>query len=116
MSVKSTDYDMKVRTGHTRPIDFTLERDGAAVDVSGSSARVVRGRIKGKATTKFQGSLTFATDGSDGKVRYTPGSTDFNTAGVIYDPEIKITMSDGVEFVPDVFRVYAEEAFSAVPS
>lgn len=115
MTLKSTDGYMTIRSGHTRPIDFTLERDGEAEDVSGASPKVVRGRIQGVATTKFEVALTFVTDGTDGNVRYTPGATDFDTANVMYELEFKITLASGIEFVPDLFTIYAEEALAAVP-
>jgi hypothetical protein len=116
MTLKSTDGYMKIRAGHTRPIDFTLKRDGTAVDISGASAKVVRGRIQGVAATKFEVALAFVDDGTDGVVRYTPGATDLDTANVMYELEFKITMADGKEFPPDLFTIYAEEALTAVPA
>jgi hypothetical protein len=114
MTLKSTDGYMTIRSGHTRPIDFTLKRDGVAVDVSGASAKVVRGRITTVAATKFESALAFVTDGTNGEVRYTPVGTDLDTANAMYELEFKITMGDGIEFVPDLFTIYAEEAFVAV--
>ena len=117
MTLKSTDGYMTIRSGHTRPIDFTLTRPGETdpVDVSGAAPKVVRGRIQGVAASKFEGDLAFVDDGTDGEVRYTPGAADFDTANVMYELEFKITMADGVEFVPDLFLIYAEEALGAVP-
>ena len=115
MTLKSTDGYMTIRSGHTRPIDFILKRDDTAVDISGASAKVVRGRIQGVDDSKFEVALAFVTDGTDGNVRYTPGATDFDTANVMYELEFKITMADGIEFVPDLFTIYAEEALAAVP-
>lgn len=106
---------MTIRSGHTRPIDFTLKRDGTAVDISGASAKIVRGRIQGEDDSKFEVALAFVDDGTDGEVRYTPGATDFDTANEMYELEFKITMADGIEFVPDLFTIYAEEALGAVP-
>lgn len=114
MTLKSTDGFVTIRSGHTRPLDFTLKRDDVAVDISGASAKVVRGRIQGADDSKFEVALAFVTDGTNGEVRYTPGATDFNTANAMYELEFKITMADGVEFVPDLFQIYAEEAFDAV--
>ncbi len=105
--------DMRIRTGHTRPIDFTLKRDGSAVDVSSAGTKVARGRIKGKSTTKFSNNLSFVTDGTDGKVRMTPGSSDFDTANIMYEVEVRVVLADGTEFVPKLFTIWAEEALPA---
>ena len=115
MTLKSTDGYMTIRSGHTRPLDFTLTRDGVAEDISGAAPKVVRGRIQGEDDSKFEVALAFVDDGTDGEVRYTPGAADFDTPNVMYELEFKITMADGVEFVPDLFLIYAEEAFDAVP-
>jgi hypothetical protein len=114
MTLKSTDGYMTIRSGHTRPIDFTLKRDDVAVDISGSSAKVVRGRITTVAATKFETALAFVTDGTNGEVRFTPLAAYFDTANAMYELEFKITMGDGIEFVPDLFTIYAEEALAAV--
>lgn len=115
MTLKSTDGYMTIRSGHTRPIDFTLKRDGEAEDISGAAPKVVRGRIQGGDDSKFERALAFVDDGTDGKVRFTPAGDDFDTANVMYELEFKITMAGGIEFVPDLFLIYAEEALAAVP-
>ena len=115
MTLKSTDGFITLRQGHTRPLDFTLTRDEVAEDISGALAKVVRGRITTSDDSKFESALAFVTDGTDGKVRYTPGANDFDTADVMYELEFKITMADGIEFVPDLFEIWAEEALAAVP-
>ena len=114
MTLKSTDGFMTIRSGHTRPIDFTLTRDGVAEDISGASAKVVRGRITTSSTTKFEIALSFTGGGTDGVVRMQPIAGTFDTSDVMYELEFKITMADGIEFVPDLFTIYAEEALVAV--
>jgi hypothetical protein len=39
----------------------------------------------------------------------------FDTANAMYELEFKITMADGVEFVPDLFFIFIEEALTGVP-
>ena len=115
MTLKSTDGFITVRQGHTRPIDFTLKRDGVAEDISGAAPKVVRGRITTETDTKFEIALSFVTDGTNGQVRMQPIAGTFDTANAMYELEFKITMADGVEFVPDLFFIYVEEALVAVP-
>ena len=114
MTLKSTDGYITLRQGHTRPIDFTLERDGVVEDVSGAAPKVVRGRLTTSTATKFEIDLTFVTDGTNGQVRVQPIAATFDTANVMYELEFKITMADGIEFVPDLFFIYIEPAMPAV--
>ena len=114
MTLKSTDGFITLRQGHTRPIDFTIKRDGVVEDVSGANPKVVRGRLITSTTTKFEIALTFTGGGTDGVVRMQPIAATFDTAEAMYELEVKLTMADGVEFVPDLFSIYVEEALVAV--
>ena len=114
MTLKSTDGYATLRQGHTRPLDFTLKRNGVAEDISGAAPKVVRGRITTSTATKFEIALAFVTDGTNGQVRVQPIAGTFDTAKAMYELEFKVTMPDGVEFVPDLFFIYIEEALVAV--
>ena len=115
MTLKSTDGYITLRQGHTRPIDFTLERDGVVEDVSGAAPKVVRGRLTTATATKFEIALTFTGGGTDGVVRMQPIAATFDTADAMYELEFKLTMADGVEFVPDLFFIFIEEALTGGP-
>lgn len=102
---------MEIKTGHTEPIDFYLKRpDGTVYDASGMTSAEAKGRIKGS-STKFTNSLTVISDGTDGGVRMTPASDDFDTKGT-YEIEVKVNGADGVVFAPDPFIIFCYEAFS----
>jgi len=102
---------MKIKTGHTEPIDFYLKRpDGTVYDASGMSSAQAKGRIKGKITSTFTNSLTVISDGTDGGVRMSPAADDFAAKGT-YEIEVKVNGADGVVFAPDPFIVFCYEAF-----
>ena len=76
---------------------------------------MVRGRLITSTATKFEIDLTFTGGGTDGVVRMQPIAGTFDTPNVMYELEFKLTMADGIEFIPDLFFIYVEAALAAIP-
>ena len=106
---------MRYRTSDRRPaIQFTIKRDGTAVDVSGASSVNARVRPVGSTLTSFQNALTAVTDGSDGQYLLSFTANQLATAGE-YEGEIEITWSAGItETAPGLFYISVVTGFADV--
>lgn len=71
---------------------FTVKEDGQAVDISAASSTILE--ITKPDTSILEKSVSFFTDGTDGKLVYVIESGDLNIAGT-YRVQAKITLGGG---------------------
>jgi len=101
---------ISVTEGWTGPLDFILQSDGAAQDLTGMTVTLVLTGVDGTiATTTGNVSVT---DAAAGKVRYSPDATDLLSAKQPYRGRWKVTDGAGkIVFFPngeaDLWKVWA---------
>lgn len=98
--VKEGDYGVEFQ--------YTVhDNNGDPLDISNASSVQLRIGRKGENTPLVNGNMSFVTDGSDGKVKYSFTSTDLTSAGY-YDGVIVVNYSGGKRTTND-FTVHVVE-------
>ncbi len=72
-------------------IDFLVQNSDGIVDISAFDSKVLTIKTTDYVTTSLTKTLTFATDGTDGKARWAVTSGNVPTGGTMYFGQINLT-------------------------
>lgn len=87
-----------------------VDEDNVLIDISSyNSTKTVSARGPKNSNTALSFSASFVTDGTDGKVQFTPSSTNYFTAAGVWEAQVKLTKTN-TQAMTVVFEIEVEKA------
>jgi hypothetical protein len=93
--------EVPIVQGWTGNLDFILEANGAAYDLSSASAVSAVAHRTGRSDAVVVDRAATVLDAAAGKVRFTPQSSDFTAKDGPYELRFKVTLGGQVVFFPN---------------